>query len=262
LKNGSNTTVKSAQRVLSILELLAQNPTGLHFTDLSEKSEVPKSSMHQLLNTLGENRMIQFEPETRKYLLGIRIWELAMDYINHLSIPQYAQPFLERLRDSYDETVQMAILDGVDVVYVSKIASNRPVQLTSQVGSRLPAYGTGIGKALLACFSPQHVEKLHPETIFHSYTSTTITTREKLIRELLETKERGYARDLGEYSPEIRCVAVPVLGFGNQPVAAISISVLEEQFSKESSLVNGLLECAEDLSRHLGSTDPVAWRQV
>ncbi|MDQ0219422.1 IclR family transcriptional regulator [Peribacillus cavernae] len=261
---GNSTTVKSAQRVLSTLEILAQNPIGLNFTDLLGELEIPKSSLHQLLNTLVETRMIQFESESKKYILGVRIWEIAMEYTNRLSISQVAQPFIEHLRDTYDETVQMAILDGTDVVYVAKMKSKRPVQLASQVGSRLPAYVTGIGKALLACVSSPQIEKMYPNTNLPSFTDNTITTREELIRVLQATKKRGYARDLGEYSPEIRCVAVPILSFGNVPVAAISFSVLEEQASdeKEAILTRGLLECAESLSLRLGATDPFAWQNI
>jgi DNA-binding IclR family transcriptional regulator len=80
--------------------------------------------------------MIQYDSGAREYILGVRIWEFAMAYSNHFSVPQIAQPFLEQLRDRCDETVQMAILDGADVVYLAKMTSNRPV--TISITSRKP----------------------------------------------------------------------------------------------------------------------------
>lgn len=262
-KDASSTpTVKSAKRVISILEILAENSTGLTFTELTEALNVPKSSLHQLLNTLEETNMIRFDSSMKKYTFGIRFWELAMVHSNQLPISQIAKPFLEQLRNRYDETVQMALLDETDVVYISKMVSSKPVQLVSQEGTRLPAYVTGIGKALLACLSKQQILELYPEPNLPSYTKNTITSRENLINELEVTRDRGYARDLGEYTPGIRCIAVPVLGFNNSPVAAVSLSILEGQISQEYEifLYKGLLECAKNVSYRLGATDPTAWR--
>jgi len=255
-------TVKSANRVVSILEVLAGNSTGLTFTELMEATNIPKSSLHQLLNTLEETKMIRFNNEIKKYTFGIRFWELATVHSNLFSISQIAKPYLEKLRDQYDETVQMAVLDKDEVVYISKMESSKPVQLVSREGTRLPAYVTGIGKALLACLSEREVLDLYTETEFPSYTNNTITSRKHLITELEQTKERGYAHDLGEYTPGIRCVAVPVLGFNNLPVAAVSISILKGQNPDEYELflLEGIIECAEKLSYHLGATDPNSWK--
>ncbi|WP_085524407.1 IclR family transcriptional regulator [Tuberibacillus sp. Marseille-P3662] len=253
-----STTVKSAYRVMYILEALSNNPIGLTFTDLNTKLELPKSSLNQLLNTLLEMNMIRYEAKIKTYTLGAKIWEFAMAYSNNLPVNQIVQPYLEKLRNDYDETVQMAVLDGADVVYMAKIPSSQPLQLSSQVGSRLPAYVTGIGKALLACLSTQQLLDIYPEPKLDAYTEKTITKRDRLLEELNEIRERGYARDLGEYSSEIRCVAAPILGFGNSPVAAISFSVWEEQElkEKEASLSRALSACTKELSLRLGATEP------
>src|SRR5699024_9020836 len=153
--------------------------------------------------------MIDFNSVTKKYSLGIKFWDFATKYFNKASITQVAEPYLNELLNEYDETIQMAVLDDSDVVYTMKLTSSRPIQLVSQVGTRLPAYATGIGKAMLACLSEQRVLELYPTSKLPSFTNNTIDTRDKLIKELISTKERRYAIDLGEYSPGIRCIASP-----------------------------------------------------
>src|SRR5690625_1198948 len=226
-KINNTPTVKSAERVVLILQKLSEYPQGIRFSELNELVNLPKSSFYQLINTLELTGMIDFESTTKKYSLGVKFWDFATKYFNKTSITQIAEPFLNELLNEYDETIQMAVLDEADVVYTMKLTSSRPIQLVSQVGTRLPAYATGIGKALLACLGEQRVLELHPTSKLTTFTDNTIATRDKLIEELVSTKERSYALDLGEYTPGIRCIASPVLGFNNTCVAAISISMLE-----------------------------------
>lgn len=260
--SNESTAVKSAHRVVDILELLAKKPSGLTFTSLNVQLEIPKSSLHQLLSTLVDTRVIQYDATSKNYLLGTRLWEFAMTYVNSLDVVQLSQPFLERLRDKYNETVQMAILDGSDIVYIAKVNSQRPVQLASQVGSRLPAYATGIGKALLACLPRDTVARIYSASDLSHFTSSTMDTLGKLLENLDLTRARGYALDLGEYSPEIRCIAIPMLGFNNSLKAAISFSMSKELFVEDKIrfLADGLSECAKEISHRLGADNPDIWR--
>lgn len=258
----NNRTVKSADRVLYILDELSKNTNGLTFTEMNEKLEFPKSSLNQLLSTLSDSNMIKYNSQTNKYSFGSRLWELAMTYTNNLQIDEVARPYLEKLRDEYNETVQMGILEGKDIVYIEKLNSTNPIQLTSQIGSRLPAYATGLGKAILAGTSKEQVINVYPDFKFEIYTDHTIINRDNLLEELEEIRRSGFSKDLGEYSEGIMCMAVPILGFGNKPVAAISFSLLGNQNikNKENILVDGLKKCSKEISKALGATDFSTWR--
>jgi DNA-binding IclR family transcriptional regulator len=254
--------VKSAERVVRILEAIGRHPPGLSFTDLQALTDVPKSSLHALLKTLTQNGVVELDSRTRRYGPGPKLWELAMGYLRHLEVVPVAWPFLEELRDRVDETVQMAVLDGADVVYVAKAQSGHALQLASHVGSRLPAYATGLGKALLAGLDPTYVRKLYHTEDLPAFTAHTLPTVHHLLRELDETRRRGYARDVGEYSEDVRCLAAPVVGVEGRPVAAVSLSMARDRFSakREAAMATVLIDVVRAISRRLGGVEWDRWR--
>jgi DNA-binding IclR family transcriptional regulator len=254
--------VKSADRVITVLSLLAEVPTGLTFTELLAKLELPRSSLHALLQTLIMSKMIVYDNETKLYHYGPKVWELSMAYYHRIHLVPLAWPYLQAVHDQVNQTIQMAILDGTEILYVAKIESSHPLQLASHVGSRLPSYATGLGKALLATLSPMELQRKWERSIFKPFTDNTVATYEDLVRELTLTRERGFAMDQGEYSPDVRCIAYPILGIQNVGVAAISISCPVEAFVPESmkTLAKILRHTAHEISTRVGSDNPEAWR--
>lgn len=255
--------VKSAERVAQILQLLSDHPDGLLYSDLQRALDLPKSSIHALLDTLVTTRMASFDPENKRYSLGPLVWELAMSYSNQLQLVPLALPHLQTLRDVCGETVQLAILDNREVMYVAKVASLHPVQLVSNVGSRLPAYATGIGKALLASLSTGEVQRLYPMADLEQYTAHTHRTTAQLMEDLAAIRQRGYSIDHGEYSPGVYCLAVPILDADQKPKAAISISMPVERHdsARDDLMVQRLIEESTTISHKLGSLHPSDWRQ-
>ncbi|MCY0898660.1 MAG: IclR family transcriptional regulator [Firmicutes bacterium] len=255
--------VKSADRVVTVLSVLAEVPTGLTFTDLLARLELPRSSLHALLQTLLQSRMIVYDGETKLYHYGPKVWELSMSYYHRIHLVPLAWPYLQEIRDRTNQTVQMAILDGSDILYVAKIESSHPLQLVSHVGSRLPAYATGLGKALLATLGPSALDRVLKGVTFQRFTSNTVGSHDELVHELALTRERGYAVDHGEYSADVRCVAYPVLGFQNLGIASISVSCSVEQFVPDTvtELTELLRKAAYEISIRAGSGHPEAWRQ-
>jgi DNA-binding IclR family transcriptional regulator len=258
-----DSVVKSADRVVTVLETLAATPTGLSFTDLLTKLGLPRSSLHGLLQTLVRSKMVVYEAESKRYHFGPKIWELSMAYYHRIHLVPIAWPYLQRLRDAFDQTVQMGVLDGTDILYVAKVESSHPLQLVSHVGSRLPAYATGLGKALLATQDLDTLEKTWREHPFQSFTDVTITTFDALRGELDKIRQQGYALDCGEYSSDVRCIAYPILGFQNFGVAAISVSMPVDSFTEAvlMRLAQELQRVGQLLSTQVGSDNPEAWRE-
>ncbi len=255
--------VKSADRVVMVLSAIADIPGGLSFTDLLNKTGLPKSSLHGIIQTMVVNSMITYDDVTRVYYFGPKMWELAMKYYDRLHLVPLAWPYVERLRDTCGQTVQMAVLEGQDVLYVAKAESHRPLQMASYVGSRLPAYATGLGKALLATMASSRLRTIFPKEPWRAFTKMTITRYDDLLEKLQQIREKGFAEDIGEYSPDIRCLAYPVLGLENMGVAAISVSISADEFASvdKGDVVQALHRECHLLARRLGSTDPEAWRQ-
>ena len=216
-------SVKSAERALRIIELLT-NDGALDFPDICTLLNLPKSSAHSLLATMRDMGFVHLDETSRLYTLGPRLWEAGQAYIEQQDIARLAEPFMRRVRDELGETVQLAILDGMENVYVGKLETDHALQLVSRLGSRLPAYATGLGKALLAELADDEVLRRLDGVELRQFTATTITDRSKLIAELARIRRRGYSTDTGEYTAGVYCVAAPIYG-PTGVVAAMSVSI-------------------------------------
>jgi IclR family KDG regulon transcriptional repressor len=216
-------SVKSAWRALRVIELLTEF-SGLDFPDVCAELGIPKSSAHALLATMRSMGFVRLDEESRRYSLGPRLWEAGQAYLRDLDIPRLAMQYMQRARDELGETVQLAVLDGVENVYVGKIEADHPLQLVSKLGSRLPAYATGLGKALLAGLSDAEVTRRFVGVKMRAFTPRTVTDPAKLLEELARVRRQGYATDRGEYTEGVFCVAAPITGHTGT-VAAMSVSV-------------------------------------
>jgi DNA-binding IclR family transcriptional regulator len=225
-----STGVKSAGRVLDVLEHLAAAPDGVSFPALCAELQVPKSSLHALLATLADRGWVYLHHSTRQYRIGVRAWQAGRSFSGLDALAQLAQPSLEAASAELNETVQLAVLDGVDNVYVAKVDSDHPLQLVSRVGSRLPAYATGLGKVLLADLAPDELRRRMRGVEFQRFTDRTITDLGALERALVEARANGFAQDEGEYTTGVFCVAVPIVDATGTVVAAMSCSVPSPRF--------------------------------
>lgn len=250
----NNDSVKSALRALKILELFTQHESAMTFAEIGEALGYPKSSLSGLLRTLVEAGWAQFDPASRRYSLGIRTLEAGNVYTRSLGLVERARPFMERVRDEIDETVQMAVLDGRHNVYIAKVDGRQALTLASEVGRRLPAHATGVGKVLLAGLSTTDLDARLGSGELERFTEHTVVDRAELDQVLTETRRRGYATDEDEYTLGVRCVAVPVLDFTGRTVAGMSVSVPTIRFDDErrNRALALIRAAARDLSAVLG----------
>lgn len=248
------TAVKSALRALLIIELLTDERQGLTFAAIGQRLGLPKSSVHGLLTTMVERGHLQLDPATRHYRLGIRIWEAGQAYARSFDLPSLARPFMEAARDALNETVQLAVLDGLENIYVAKVEADQRLVLASHVGGRLPAYATGLGKVLLAGLPDDELDRRLDGVTLERFTDATTTDPDELRALLAEVRARGFAQDVGEYTAGVSCIAVPVHDHRGAVIAAMSVSVPHVRFGLESRerMIAVLPEQARGLSRALG----------
>jgi IclR family KDG regulon transcriptional repressor len=216
--------VKSALRVLLVIELLTEEPEGLTFAQITDRLSLPKSSMHALLRTMRERGHLALDEESR-YRIGLRIWQAGQTYEQAFDLALASRPYLRAVRDELQETVQLAVLDGIENVYLAKEEADQRLVLQSHVGARLPAYATGLGKALLSGLPDEEVLRRLASGGLRRFTANTITRADDLLAELAEVRRRGYSTDHGEYTDGVTCVAVPVRNHNGEVVAAVSVSV-------------------------------------
>lgn len=251
--------IRAVDRALRLLAVLSDGkPRNL--TELSEAIGLSSSTTFRILATLVCNNYVERDKHSGNYRLGLACLELAQVYHVGSDIRQVALPELERLRDDTKETVHLALLDKMEVVYVEKINGLHVVQvMSSRVGGRLPAYCTGLGKVLLA-HTDQHLVRTHFEqTGLIPYTPMTIQSVDALMEHLAQVRRQGYALDRGEHEAEVRCVAAPVFDATNKVVAAISVagpSGRMDPVEAQTEIIDRTLSAARAISSRLGYRKP------
>lgn len=246
--------VKSAQRALAILELLTGREEPLSFAAIADELGYPRSSLHGLLRTLTERGWLELDPTTRHYRLGIRTWEAGSTYMRAVSLTDRARPYMRWVCDRVDETIQLAVLDGRYNVYIAKVEGKQRLVLDSEVGRRLEAHATALGKMLLASLPDDELARCFAGVTLEQFAAATITDFAALRAALRTIRERDYALDDEEYTLGVHCVAVPVRDHTGQVVAALSVAFTSVRFSEDrrQQALGWLREATAELSAALG----------
>lgn len=253
----ASSVVKSADRTLAILDLLTVNQDGLTLVDIHRGLGIPKSSTYSLLMTMVGRGFLEQDPDSRRFRVGIRLWQAGQSYLVAGDLEKAALPYMEQLRDELNETVQLATLDGTDNVYVGKVDPDQQLLLASRVGARLPAYATGIGKALLTQLDDGEIERRFSPVDFTRYTPNTIGSVEELVSVVDDFRRRGYATDRSEYTPGVCCVAAAIPRSRVGAAAAISVSVPEVRWTDAlmAHATEAVQATARKISERMGYED-------
>jgi len=195
------------------------------FAELLVALRMPKSSLHALLAVASGRGYVEQDPESRRHTLGLRVWEAGQAYIRQHDLVVEAEKAMRAFVERVNETVQLARLDGNENVYVAKVDSTHLLRLQSEVGARLMAHATGLGKVLLAELSAADLESRFARSGLPRMTPNTITDLEALRGELALTRARGFGIDNEEYTPGLFCLALPVRVAGGRVPAAISVAI-------------------------------------
>ncbi|MCF3962838.1 IclR family transcriptional regulator [Streptomyces fuscigenes] len=214
--------VKSAARVLQVLELLGTEGARLSLAEMASSLSVPKSSLHAILRTMQSHRWVDLDASGTRYSLGLKALLTGTAYLEGDDVTGLAGPVLDALAEETGESVHLGRLDGTDVVYLAKRESRHALRMYSAVGRRLPAHATALGKAMLSQYDAAEV-RMRLDWPLERLTPDTVTDPERLLEQLAEARLRGWAMDDGENSVDIRCVAV-ALGPGHGADDAISCS--------------------------------------
>jgi len=254
VRSSGTRDVKSAFRALEVLELLTREGRALSFAECQRALAYPKASLHGLLRTMAGARWIELDPASKKYELGVRVWEAAVAHTKMFRLETLARPIMEQVRDATTETVQLAVLDGGEALYIGKVDGEHILKLDSSVGQRLTAHATGVGKVLLASLPEQELEAWLKTRTLQRFTPNTITDRRKLRSELQLVRRRGFAVDREERTLGATCVAVAIHNHLGTCVAAMSVSAPAVRFgaAQRRTALTHLQRAASRLSAALG----------
>jgi IclR family pca regulon transcriptional regulator len=250
---------QSLARGLSILSAFRSGRPLLGISDLAREVGLTRSTAHRYVATLASLGYLEQDAPTRKYRLGAKVLDLGFSAINSMDLRELSAPRLQQLSDETGHTVNMAILDGVDIVYIERCRTSQPgqreIDLNLHVGSRLPAYCTSMGKVLLA-FLPDDEQAPRLKHIeLAARGPNTLTDRAALTAELARVRAAGLAMNNEELAYGLRSLAVPVWGQNDGVVAAINLAVHRSTASIEdlvSRLGPRLKRTADEISARIG----------
>ncbi|MFF5987592.1 IclR family transcriptional regulator [Prauserella flavalba] len=248
-------TVRAVERVCSILNLLQNSIDGVSLIEVGQATELPKSSAFRYLWTLEAHRYVERDEHTGLYRLGLGFVGMQSRHLEVLR--ERARPWLEELRDEFEETTNLGILDGDHVIYVDIVESRHKVRSASSRGDRDPLHSTALGKAIASQLPDARVRDLLQRTGMERHSDNTITSIDAYMDELAKVRRLGYALDNGENAPDGRCIAAPLLG--THLPAAVSISAPAARFTLKDveKAAKKLLDVADQLT-----TNPVTDQQL
>lgn len=216
--------LSSAANSLRVLELLAQKGE-IGVTDIARELDFTVGTAFRLVSTLVDAGFAQQSSTNKKYGPGLKVLELANMIRSRANFIELAHPHLEMLMSETNETVNLGVLHGDDVAYVDRVVGRQQLIMEVRIGSRVPAYCTALGKTLLAHVDPQFREAyLARLPYLPASDGTAPPPRHRLAQELEDVVKAGVGYDRGELSPDVVCVAAPILDADGRALAAVSVS--------------------------------------
>lgn len=245
--------INSVRKALSILGLFSELETHLSLAEISERLELPKSTAHNLINTLVQEGYLE-KFDGGVYALGTAPLLLSHKVRVNVEIRDPASPLLRELADYCRASIYLAVPNHNVVLYIYAIESHTRLQARTAVGDVAPYYCTSVGKAMLAHMSQEKADELFNQAEKVAFTSNTITSLDGMHEDLKLTRERGYAIDNAEHEEGIYCIGAPIMNRRGQVIAACSISstnphTLDERLPDLSARVT---YAAQEISRRMG----------
>lgn len=239
--------IKSIVKAANIIQLLSTAEAPMSLGEISRELIMQKSTLHGILATLCNVGYVVQIPDSGRYRLSVKLFELGNKVAASWNERKLAYPHMKRIVSLTGEAVHMAILENGDVLYIHKLESDQSIRIVTDSGVRLPPHCSGVGKVLLSGLSDSEIQKLIRKKGLVRYTENTIMDFDLLMAEINTVRRQGYAIDNQEFMIGLKCVAVPVADYRGKVTTALSISAPVARMSGDTLERNKqLLQAAAD----------------
>lgn len=241
--------LSSAANALRVLEVLVkQGETGI--SDIARTLDLTVGTTFRLVTTLVDSGFAERNASTRRYRPGSKIYELARHLRGSQGFVSSANPHIDQLMQESGETVSLGVLKDDQVVYVGRASANQPLAVSVKIGSRVPAYCTSLGRAILAYSDPadldSYLERL-PQIAAEDTQKPPSPNQLRLMLE--EVRRHGHSEDTAEFAADIACIGAPILSESGLAVAAVSVSGPQTRIDRRrTELIEMVMSTANDLS--------------
>ncbi|HXO07346.1 MAG TPA: IclR family transcriptional regulator [Solirubrobacteraceae bacterium] len=250
-----NGSVGTLARGLDVLELFATSAPELSQKEISDLLGLPMPTVHRLTALLTERGWLDRDPTTRRLRLGLELARLVPALMTGMRLPELARPYLLRLASDVQETVNVAILQGPDIVYLLSESGDRLLTSNVMVGMRLPAHCTALGKCLLAQLPEDVARAALGDEPYERRTERTQTTFKQLAPDLAAIRDTGVSVSDEEYEVGLVSIAVPVRWIDGPGTGAINVSLPSTRATPafRDELTRGLLSAGREIDRQMGA---------
>ena len=243
--------VKSLAKAFRVLESF-QKKEILGISEISAELNIPKSTVYNIIYTLEKLGYVKKIDQINKFKLDTGILELSQ--FVELDLRSVAKPYLEQINKEVNETVNLVIRQGTEVLYLEIIESTEHINISTEVGKKQEIYCTAVGKVILAYLNQETRNNILEEIDLEARGPNTITSISNLKKKIVEIRDKGYAIDNEEFSKGVKCIAAPIFDHFGKPKAALSISGpvdrmganVEEYYSKL------VIDYAHEISSQIG----------
>jgi DNA-binding IclR family transcriptional regulator len=241
--------IQIIHKSIIILRAFTPDSPELGVRELANKVDIPKSTVHRLLQALEQEGLVERSDETYRYRLGLELVVMAGTALRNMDIRRSALRHMNHLAERWGETIDLDVLRGTHIMIVEQIPGQHILSTGGSFASLMPAHCTSTGKVLLAHAGTEYILKNFPEKL-PTNTPLTISTRTALLKELKKVRRQGYAKALGENEEYVTALAVPIRDRTGNVVAAMSISGLAARIDEKTSeeMIKDLQQAASEIA--------------
>lgn len=249
--------VQSLERGLAVIRAFGEDAPEMTLSEVAGRAKLTRAAARRFLLTLTDLGYVR--TDGRRFALSPRVLELGYAYLSSLSLPEIAEPHLERLVAEVRESSSVSVLDGDDIVYVARVPTSRIMRVAINVGTRFPAHATSMGRVQLAALADAELDAYLARAELQPLTSHTLTEPDALRAELGRIRAQGWALVDQELEEGLRSVAAPIHDRTGRVVAAVNVSAHASRASRDTvrkALLPPLLATAERIEADLRAAGP------
>lgn len=253
----SKAGVQVIDRTFDIIELLSEYPEGLGVTEIADKLELNKSTVHRIVTALVKRGYLKKDESFPTYKLGLKFIETGSIALSDIELKTEAKAYLYELSKRFNQPCHLGILDRDRVVYIDKVDVNINLRLYSQIGKRISIHSSSLGKVLFAGLEKEEQKKILENYTFKKYNGNTIDNEKDFMKEIELVKKNGYGTDDEEHDMGIKCISAPIYDYKGKTIAAISITgsaaTLIDNMEKE--VIETVILYGKKISHRIGYRD-------
>jgi IclR family KDG regulon transcriptional repressor len=250
MKESSSSTL---ERALVLLEQLAAADGKVGVVELADSVNLPKSTTHRILETLTRAQFVERDESTEKYSIGLKAIEIGLLGLRNVDLVDATMPHLKDLVHHTKQTSFLAVYSEGEIIYIYKAEGTSSVITNANLGRRNPVHCTGLGKAIMAYYSLEYVDRIITLKGLKRYTQTTIDDRQQFLQELSSIRQAGFAFNNAEYEEGLSSIAAPIFNYTGQVIAAISVAGPTYRIVENRERIQELiLEKSATISKRLG----------